>query len=175
MCLPRTRCTFFPRHALHKNVYRAKTSDGPLVSSQEQRALLVLVVNRLSTGYQQVVNRSLCSFIGLHRTPLVRASGRTFRRCYCVFDALGVRGTLVSRVNCSVAARSAWRHPAAPLCAPTRLACSMSGFWIRQVLTCRIQNPYIPRAGRFGAARGGAAGQSRAGYSRTPTGRSGQE
>ena len=36
---------------------------------------------------------------------------------------------------------------------------------------CRIQNPDIPRAGRVGAAHGGAAGRGGAGQDRTPTDR----
>ena len=43
-------------------------------------------MNRWSTGCQPVVNRGLCSSIGLHRISLVRASGESFRRR--VFDAL---------------------------------------------------------------------------------------
>ena len=33
----------------------------------------------------------------------------------------------------------------------------------KYIITCRIQNPDIPRAARVGAAHGGAAGRSRAG------------
>ena len=96
-----------------KKVYKDKKGDGPLVSSQEQRALLVPVVDRLSTANQPVVRRSLCSPIGLHKISLVRASGESFRRRVCVFDALG--GTRVSWANCSVGAQSyptPPRHPA---------------------------------------------------------------
>ena len=42
-------------------------------------------------------------------------------------------------------------------------------------LICRIQNPDTPRAGRVGAAHGGAAGRGGAGSDGTPVGRSGQE
>ena len=42
-------------------------------------------------------------------------------------------------------------------------------------LTCRIQNPDIPWAGRVGAAHGGAAGRGRAGQDGTPTDRFAQE
>ena len=89
--------------------------------------------------------------------------------------------------------------PHRPLCAaPTRPARCVSGFWTRQVLdstgishaallrvsslalllcpallrlyfTCRIQNPDIPRAGRYGAAHGGTAGPGGDGQHRTPT------
>ena len=40
---------------------------------------------------------------------------------------------------------------------------------------CRIQNPDTPRAGRVGAAHGGAAGRGGAGQDGTPLGRSGPE
>ena len=39
------------------------------------------------------------------------------------------------------------------------------------ILTCRIQNPNIPRAVRVSAAHGGAAGRGGAGQNRMPTGR----
>ena len=42
-------------------------------------------------------------------------------------------------------------------------------------MTCRVQNPVIPQAGRGGAAHGGAAGPGRAGQDGTPTGRFAQE
>ena len=41
--------------------------------------------------------------------------------------------------------------------------------------TCRFQNPGIPRAGRVGAAHGGAAGRGEAEQDGTPTGRFAQE
>ena len=37
------------------------------------------------------------------------------------------------------------------------------------MMTCRIQNPDIPRAGRYGAAPGGTAGPGGDGEHRTPT------
>ena len=74
--------TGIPGHALHEKGLQRQKGVGPLVSSQEQRALLVPVINRC----QPVVNRGFCSRIGLHRISLVRASGETFRRR--VFDAL---------------------------------------------------------------------------------------
>ena len=42
--------------------------------------------SRWQTGYQAVVNRSLCSSIGLNGISLVRSSGESFRKCF--FDAL---------------------------------------------------------------------------------------
>ena len=44
-----------------------------------------------------------------------------------------------------------------------------------RILTCRIQNPDIPRAGRGSAAHGGAAGWGGAGQNGTPTVRFAQE
>ena len=81
-----------PGHALHEKGVQRQQSVGPLVSSQEQRALLVPLINRgltayqpltnrLSTAYKPLVNRLFCS-----RISLVRASGETFRRRF--FDAL---------------------------------------------------------------------------------------
>ena len=46
-----------PGHALHEKGLQRQKGAGPLVSSQEQRALLVLVINRGSTGCQLRVNR----------------------------------------------------------------------------------------------------------------------
>ena len=62
-----------------KRVHRDKKRVGPLVSSQERRALLVPVTNRLSTG-------DFVPAFSLNRIPLVRSSGESFRRR--VFDAL---------------------------------------------------------------------------------------
>ena len=47
-----------------KKAHKVKNGDVPHVSSQEQRALPVRRINRLSTGYQPVVNRPLSSPIG---------------------------------------------------------------------------------------------------------------
>ena len=46
-----------PGHALHEKGLQRQISVGTLVSSQERRALAVLVVNRLSTAGQPRVNR----------------------------------------------------------------------------------------------------------------------
>ena len=51
-----------PEHALHEKGSQRQGVD-PLASSQERRALLVLLINRSSTA---VVNRSLCSSIPGH-------------------------------------------------------------------------------------------------------------
>ena len=77
-----------PGHALHEKGLLRQIGDDPLVSSQERRALLVLVISRLQTAYKPLINRCFCSAIGLNRILLVRASsGKTFGRR--VFDALG--------------------------------------------------------------------------------------
>ena len=103
----------FPDKPCIKKVYKNKKSVSPLVSSQEQRALLV-----------PRFNRGFCSPVGLYRISLVRSSGVTRRR---VFDALEVRGKLVSGANSSLGIQSC---PATP---PSRRASGMSGFWVRQV------------------------------------------
>ena len=133
------RSHVIPGHALHEKGLQRQTGVGPLVSSQEQRALLVSVISRLSTNCQPVVNCSLCSFIGLHRISLVRACGETFRRR--VFDALG--GTrdacLLGKLFC--------RRPILPGPAPPSLcARRLDPPWYVRVLdstgvtSCRIMS-----------------------------------
>ena len=74
-----------PGHALHEKGLQRQKSVGPLASSQERKALLVLVINR-----------GVCSSIGLHRVSFVRASEELFRTV--VFDALeGTRDGFVLR------------------------------------------------------------------------------
>ena len=127
-----------------------------------------------------MLNRGFCSSIVLHRISLVCASGETFRRR--VFDAFGeCEEGLFPRRTVLWANGPARLRPATPPCAPTRPACGMSGFWTRQVqpilgwftrawtwilmiiiITSRVQNPDISRAGRVGA-HGGLAGRIRAG------------
>ena len=100
-----------------KRVYRdKKASVDTLDSRQEQRALLVPVINRLSTARFRSSN-------GLHKIYLVRASEELFKTV--VFDAL--EGT---RAGCVLT----HRRPA-----PTRPLCvwvlhSTSSVWIRKVL-----------------------------------------
>ena len=48
---------FIPGHALHEKGLQRQKGVGPLVGSQERRALLVPVINRLQTGYKPLVNR----------------------------------------------------------------------------------------------------------------------
>ena len=47
----------FPGHALHEKNLQRQKGGGPLVGSQEQRALLVPVIVRLQTAYKPLVNR----------------------------------------------------------------------------------------------------------------------
>ena len=83
----------FPDRPCMKKVYKDKKRDGPL-----------------SSAYQPVVNRPLCSSIDLNGISLVRASGGTFRRC--VFDVLkGMRDAyLLGEMFC--------RRPVLPGLAP---------------------------------------------------------
>ena len=46
-----------PGHALHEKGLQRQKGVGPLVSSQEHRALPVPRCNRLSTAYKPVVSR----------------------------------------------------------------------------------------------------------------------
>ena len=143
------------------------------------------MINRLQTAHQPVTKRlSTADFVtsfGLHRISLVRASRETFKRR--VIDAL--EGTkeacLLGVLFCR---RSVLLGPAPPPRRAPRpdppVVCS--GFGIDKFTkvphiilyiilhnTCRIQNPSISRAGRFGA-HGEAAGRGRAGLDAHRTG-----
>ena len=76
------RCrAVFPRHALHEKGSQRQKGVGPLVSSQERRALLAPLINRLSSACQPfIVPPSV--YIGF---PLFVFLGR---RSGDVFDAL---------------------------------------------------------------------------------------
>ena len=50
---------FVPGHALHEKGLQRQKNVSPPVRSQEQRAPLGPLINRLSTSFQPVVNRSL--------------------------------------------------------------------------------------------------------------------
>ena len=106
-CLSTARCVppsvYIPGHALHENGLQRLKSVGRLVSSQEERALLVPLINRSSTDY-------FVPAFGLHRISPVRASGDTFRRRE--FDAL--EGT---RDPCLLGEQFCW-HPVLPDPAP---------------------------------------------------------
>ena len=101
-------CRGIPGHALHEKGLQRQKGVGTLVSSQEQRALLVPVINRLSTACQPVVNRGFCSSIGLHSISLVRASRGTPRRS--VFHRLGGK-----RVGFLLGEQSCRRRPVLPV------------------------------------------------------------
>ena len=47
----------FPGHALHEESLQRQKGVGPLVSSQEERALAVPLINREQTADKPVVNR----------------------------------------------------------------------------------------------------------------------
>ena len=95
--------TSIPGHALHEKGLQRQKSLGPLVSNQEERALLLPVINRGSTA-------DFVPAFGLHRISLVRASGEAFKGR--VFDAL--EGTRNSR---PLGDQFCW-HPVVPDIAP---------------------------------------------------------
>ena len=118
---------------MHEKGLQRQKSVGLLFSSQEQT---VFFVPRLKTGYQPVVNRLLCSPIGLHLISLVCVSWETFRSfCFSFFSMpWKVEGRFSPVRTVLSASRPAWPGPAVPSCpAPYRLARGMSGVWTRQV------------------------------------------
>ena len=68
---------------MHERVYRDKRASVYLSAARNKERFS----SRGVTAYEPVVNRSLCSSIGLNRILFVRASGERFWRR--VFDALG--------------------------------------------------------------------------------------
>ena len=94
--------TSLPGHALHEKGVQRQKNVGPIVSSQERRALL---------GPRS--KHGLCSPTGLHSMSLVRASEETFTTI--VFDALeGARvGRLLGEPIC--------RRPGVHIPDPTHL------------------------------------------------------
>ena len=109
-----------------------------MVSSQFRRALAV-------TAYQRRVNCACRSPIRLHRVSLVRSSEATSRTV--VFDSLGAKARVVSCLDRrdGVPSYPARLPLAAPPCpAPTRLARSFSGFWIRQVSQNTLTSCFYP-------------------------------
>ena len=127
------KCSFFLKPDLHEKGSLRQKGVGSLVSSQEQRMLLVPLIKRGWTADETRVNREFSSSIGLHRISFVLASGETFRRRF--FDAL--KGT---REACLFGEQFCW-HPVLPDSAPSPRraprpdppARDMSGFWTRQV------------------------------------------
>ena len=121
-----------PGHALHEKGLQRQTGVGPLVSSQERRAAVVPLINRLSTAGKPPVNRGLVPpplSIGFRLFVLLgRRSGHLFSMPW------RVRRTVVCWANRFVGVPSCPAPPRRPPCAaPTRLARGMSGFWVRQV------------------------------------------
>ena len=82
-----------PGHASHEQSLQGQRGFGPLVSSQDQRGLLVPLINRSSTG--RCVLPSV--YIGFRLFVLL---GR--RSCDVSTMPWGVRGTFVSWANCFV-------------------------------------------------------------------------
>ena len=127
-----------------------------------------------------MVNRGFCSSTGLHRISFVRGYGESFRTVVLRYPG-GLEGRLASGPTELSAPCSAQLPPSRcpPCAAPTGPVRCVSGFWTRQVryfrltffifitldfyefitlkhfsfriITCRIQNPDIPPAGRYGA------------------------
>ena len=88
------------------------------------------------SAVKPLVNRSLCSFVGLHRISLVRASGLCFWRVVqetCLRCLGRYEGRLSPGRTVLSASRPARPRPATPPCAATRPARGMSRFWTRQV------------------------------------------
>ena len=126
----------FPGHALHEKDLQRKSNVGPLVSSQERRAA-ERPSSRGQAGHKPLVNRALCSSIGLHRNSLVRASEVMSRTI--VFDALEALeskrdGYSLGEPTRGVPPCPAPLRAAAPPCAaPPRPARGISGVWTRRV------------------------------------------
>ena len=91
----------FPGHALHEKGLQKQKGVGPLVSSQEQRALLVPRINRSSTAGQPRILFPHSVYIGFRLFVLLeRRSGNMFSMLW------RVRGRLVPCANCSVGVQS---------------------------------------------------------------------
>ena len=120
----------FPGHALHEKGLQGGNSDGLLVSSQEQGALLVPLTNRRSTAYELVTNklstRDFVAAFGLHGRSLVPASWGRFMRCFVVAFGCSRSPCLLGEKFCSThSCPTPPCHPASPPCAPTRCARGM--------------------------------------------------
>ena len=114
--LSQTHHRFFcvvPGHALHEQGLQGQKGVGPLFGSQEERALIVLVINRLQTACQPLVLFSLSVYIGFRLFVLLgRRSGDVSSMPW------GVRGTLVSWAYCSVGVPSCPAPPRRPTVRP---------------------------------------------------------
>ena len=118
----------FPGHALHEKGLQKQNGDGPLVSSQEQRALLAPRKNLLSTGCQPVV-----VFLHLFKPDFVCSCFWGDVQAMCLRWLGGCEGRLSLGRTFLSASNPAGPRPAASPCAPTRPARGMFGFLIRQV------------------------------------------
>ena len=103
----------FPGYALHEKGLQTHIGVSTLVSSQEQRALLVPRLNRLSTAGQPRVNRTFCSSAGLHRISFfVLAKKRPGQLLMVPWGA--IEGRLASEATKMSAPCSAQLRPARP-------------------------------------------------------------
>ena len=118
---------FVPGHAWYENGLQRQIGAGTLVSSQEQRTLLVPVINRSSTG--RFVPATV--YMGFHLFVLPKSRSGHLFSMFC-----RARGTVVSCANKPVGVPSCRaRSPSHPAVRrPTRPARGVSGFWIRQVI-----------------------------------------
>ena len=121
--------TGFPGHALYeKGLWRQK-GIGPLVSSQERRALLVPMINLSSTA------RCVPPF-DFHRISFVHASEETSRTVVPIALESKMDSCLLGAPNrrCPASPQLTRPRPAARLCAdPPHPARGIFCFWIRQV------------------------------------------
>ena len=99
----------FTGHALHENGLQRQKCVGPLVSSQEQRALLVPRLNRSSTAGQPRILFPHSVYIGFRLFVLLER-----RSCNICSMLWRVRGTLVSWATCSVGVPSGPARPRRP-------------------------------------------------------------
>ena len=110
----------FPDTPYMKRVHREK-SVARLVSSQEQRALLAPIINRLLIAYQTIVNRLLCFPIVLHIISLDRVSGSSDvqETCLC-FRCLRAYESRAFHGRKFVCRRPVLRGAASPICCAPR-------------------------------------------------------
>ena len=163
---------------MHEKGLQRQKGFGPLVSSQEQRVLLVPRINCLSTAGQPLISLVHLFTLDFVCSCFWKDAQATFRRSLGRYKGLVFSGRTVL-----LAPDPARPRPAAPPGAPTRPAHGVSGFWIRQVNSIHAQhvrqeirlssqqpllvNLSSPKPGhttggsRRGARRGGRAGSGR--------------
>ena len=117
-----------PGHALHEKGLKRQYGVGPLVGSQEQRVLLVLLFNRGVTARQPVI-------VFPHRFTWDFACSCFWRNVqeFCIRCLGGYEGCLSPVRTVMSVSHPARPRLADPLCASTRPARGMSMFWTRQV------------------------------------------